>query len=367
MAFSFDKLASSLPAMIDENTSVQIVSNQPSDSWGVLNLISLFFMQPRQPTASIILERHGVKCIVDEDVIDNLSRLLESDNFHEESLERIKKMANAIIDRSGNNPNVERIRNKCRNILFKMQPTIFEMIPNEVLYMMLEELSPKERHGLARVCKLWCYLDKCLPPPLPKDTVFIGKKQWEEVFGAGCIGEVPLIPNEEYEALYTTHFKKQILLLMPEKVKEKPLNMLTLEELVKARFGRNCYNVRVCAQVLQELGKKSMTQTHWILITEEVIPESRNKSFVDQKEIIKKIDDKYDVPDYLSTIVCAIMYNLRTGKYLLPYDPWTYTRCKETYDGGQVVVGGPALGSLYISSDSFNNDSLGVLALRKLF
>lgn len=39
----------------------------------------------------------------------------------------------------------------------------FEDMPNEVIKMFLEHLSPQQRIAIARISQIWCYLGKSFP------------------------------------------------------------------------------------------------------------------------------------------------------------------------------------------------------------
>ncbi len=183
---------------------------------------------------------------------------------------------------------------------------------------------------------------------LLREIVF-GKKQWETYFGE--IGKEPPLPKDIYEILNSpcpiflgkkvreTH----MLVLIPETVNGKPLNLTTLEELVKAPKEGHAtqYSDDISGEILNdEHANQATAKSHWALMTMDVIPESRNKSYSDQHDLItelaKQTGINYEVPNVLDVAICILMHYIGDGKRLFTDDPLTCTRCQENVQGSQL-------------------------------
>ena len=84
---------------------------------------------------------------------------------------------------------------------------------------------------------------------------------------------------------------------------------------------------------------KPADQSHWVLMTTDVIPTSRNKSYAQQQQLVRKYAH-YQVPQTLEAATCILMEHVKEAKHLYSDDPWTYTRCQEQTAGSQNAVGG---------------------------
>ena len=89
----------------------------------------------------------------------------------------------------------------------------------------------------------------------------------------------------------------------------------------------------------KEHGGKPAGQSHWVLMTTDVIPTSRGKPYAQQQELVRKYAH-YQVPQTLEAATCILMEHVKEGKRLYSDDPCTYTRCQEQTAGYQNVVGG---------------------------
>ena len=56
----------------------------------------------------------------------------------------------------------------------------------------------------------------------------------------------------------------------------------------------------------KEHGAKPAGQSHWVLMTTDVIPTSRNKPYAQQQELIRKYAH-YQVPQTLEAATCILM------------------------------------------------------------
>jgi hypothetical protein len=195
--------------------------------------------------------------------------------------------------------------------------------------------------------------DVGVEPPLPADI--------DQILDAPC----PFWPGKKVSE---TH----VLVLIPQTVNEKPLNLKLLGELVQKPLQGNTtkYNYLDLGKYIDPAAPKS----HWALMTRDVIEGTRSKSYSSQQALITRYSQQtkaaYEVPTVLDAAVCIFMEYVRTGTRLYSDSPRTYTRCQEKYDPKwqQLVVGGFSAAGLRVrdSHDISNGESHGVGGLRNL-
>lgn len=186
-------------------------------------------------------------------------------------------------------------------------------------------------------------------PPLPPDI--------KEILSAPC----PFFPGKKVEE---TH----LLTLIPKTVNRNPLTLQTLGELVKKPLKGIPTQYRYFD--IGEYKHLPTESSHWVLMTRDVIPGSREKSYNDQQKVLKGCIEKkqlpYQVPTLLDATTSIFMEFLRSGTFLYSGSPGTYTRCQEKYNKDwQLVVGGFASAGLGVGYDGYDYDVIGVAALRK--
>jgi len=206
-----------------------------------------------------------------------------------------------------------------------------------------------------------------------------GKDKWEKYFGSIYEAE-PALPHNIVEILCSadpynpqkTVAETHMLFFVPTKVNRKRLNLVNFRELVKApRDGNKSDYKEFWKGIEREHGTTQSAQAQWVLMTKDVIPESRNKAYEKQKQIVEaKLD--YEVPNLLSVTVGILSYYVRTGERLFSDNQWSFTRCKETMDEKghiyHLLVGGLASDGLVFTEyrDPVFDKYIGVAALRKL-
>jgi hypothetical protein len=207
-------------------------------------------------------------------------------------------------------------------------------------------------------------------------SVAFGKAEWATYFGD--VGVEPLLPPDIGDILASpcpiysgkTIGETHMLVLIPETIKGKPLTLKSFGNLIrrpkeghKTQYGK-CRN-----RVIDQHGDTKVSNSHWVLMTKDVIPNTQNKSYEEQCEVLQTLSQKakaeYEVPRLLDATVAILMHYVSKGERLYPHDPWTYTRCQESIEGSQTAVGGffPEGLSLYYS---YFNDQYGLAGLRKL-
>jgi len=115
------------------------------------------------------------------------------------------------------------------------------------------------------------------------------------------------------------------------------------------------------------------SESHWVLMARDVIPNSRSKSYTDQQQLAQTYNKNgigYEVPKLLDTIVGIFMEYVRTGERLFSDNPWTFTRCQEIDENKgkwQMVVGGFSASGVGVYDSDFDCDAeiRGISLFRK--
>jgi len=194
-------------------------------------------------------------------------------------------------------------------------------------------------------------------PPLPLNI--------HEILGDKC----PIDPSRK---IGETHS----LYLIP------PGSLNELEERVRAygqEFfqGENPLKFRsFWGDARQEHAGVVADEPQWILITNDVLPGSRNQPYAKQEQIITDLNAKngtdYQVPTLRETVLAMFLHKITTHVSLYPEgneqngNLYTYTRVVEKIRDWHLVVGGFAPSGLSVNDhDDYDNETLGVAALRK--
>ena len=230
-----------------------------------------------------------------------------------------------------------------------------------------EKIALIEAQRVAKVTEL-----KAIKRP----SIAFGKAEWEKYFGD--VGEEPPLPDNINEILneqcsywpkgrwYGTNKVKNthLLVLIPKTVDGKPLTLNFLGELVqRPRSGGyatkyDYYN----GDVKAEFGESGISSSYWILMSKDVIPNSRSKSFEDQCKLVKLADR---VPKVLEALTAVLMHHVRSGERLYSDSSRTYSRCEEVESstGYRLAIGGFGSGGLFVSS--YYDDGSGVAVSRE--
>ena len=225
----------------------------------------------------------------------------------------------------------------CRKITDASLKAIVEHCPN------LRDLN-------LQGCKLITYaglvaVAERIPNLLPPYA--FGKAQWETYFGD--VGAEPPLPPNLREILASlcpfdrtkTVQETFLLVLVPETVNGAPLTLNRLGELVKAPKGgghATQYHKDSSDSIFKQCGDTPSRESHWVLMSRDVVPGTRDKSFADQRAIVEGFGAG-QVPTLLEAAVCILMEHVHTGNRLYSVSPLTFTRCIEKYKGYQAVIG----------------------------
>ena len=141
-------------------------------------------------------------------------------------------------------------------------------------------------------------------------------------------------------------------------------------ELAKKYFPHNIDGYKyIWSSIIDKLGDKPADESVWLLMTKDVLQESRSQSYSQQKNIVAELAETtgvpYQVPTILEAATCMLAEYSRSGRRLISDNPWTYKRCQENVQGYQTVVGGFAPAGLIVDSFDYVDDNIGVAALRK--
>jgi hypothetical protein len=106
-------------------------------------------------------------------------------------------------------------------------------------------------------------------------------------------------------------------------------------------------------------------------MTKDVLPGSRNKSYAEQQKIVAGLAEKsligYEVPGTLKFAVCILSHYFGSNIRLFNDNPWTYTRCKENFQGCPTIVGGFAPDGLRVNCNIFDDDGGFAVAAMRTF
>lgn len=212
-------------------------------------------------------------------------------------------------------------------------------------------------------------------PPTTIPAMPFGKSKWNRHFGD--IGtEPPLPPNIEQildsdcifwpgKKVRDTH----LLVLVPNKVDGKAFHLNSLYELAKSpKTGSKTKYTCYSDYVKNDLGTKG-EESHWVLMTWHVIPESRDKTYDNQKALVASHASRSGIPYVLPTALEAAtviaMHYVETGKVLYTDDKlgleYAFTRCQEKVNKNQwpVTIGAVEVGGLLIG-EYWTGDRSGV-------
>lgn len=256
-------------------------------------------------------------------------------------------------------------------------PDLINTLPVEILQMVFIKLPPLDLARGTRVCKNWFHViyDDAIQRAFFPAGAF-GQKEWATYFGD--VGEVPPLPPNIHQQLNSpcpfeptkkvkdTH----MLVLIPKSVNGRPMTLKTLKELVenprKGVKSRCEISGSLAGPHIESIGKTPLTESTWVLMTRNIIPGSRDLTFLEQIALIPAGTD-YQVPKFLEAAICIFVQNVSSQVHGFTRDPWRFTRCQEKILSHQMIIGG--LGT-YPDGLCFNNPphghGRGLALLRKL-
>lgn len=165
-----------------------------------------------------------------------------------------------------------------------------------------------------------------------------------------------------------------ILVWIPETINGKALTIENLGKLLKLQteFSSNLMGYRSWDNTARKDGFESV-KSGWILMTTHILPDSRNKSYIEQQGIVVNLNKSgqtdYRLPKAGEVIVCIIAEYLRSKKRLFDGDDgknYTYTRCQEIFGDNQVAVGGFESRGLRVAAITSDYHAVGVACILEL-
>ncbi|MBS0646237.1 MAG: hypothetical protein JSR97_06565 [Verrucomicrobia bacterium] len=219
------------------------------------------------------------------------------------------------------------------------------------------------------------------------DKSRFGQEHWETYFGK--VEDEPPLPSNLEEILnspcpfFGEKGKKvrdtHILVLIPATVSGHPLTLNYLNDLLQhprqgnaAQFHDSYEN----SMIKEYHGNQAIKQSHWVLLTRDVLPRSKHMSYKDQKKLLGTPSLKeYSIPAAIEVAICSLMEFVSSGRHLYGSNPKTYTRCSESmkdWELGdmpvQATVGNFSSNSLNVGSCGLlGNSSTGIAALRRFY
>lgn len=186
-------------------------------------------------------------------------------------------------------------------------------------------------------------------PPLPAD--------FSRIWNGPC----PIWPDKKVK---DTH----MLVYIPAR-----LTLKSLEEIAKLYFPDNSPGFRLIWDgCKKELRDRPIDKACWVLMTMDVLPNSRDKTYTAQAAMVSALAAKalasYEVPQTLEASVCILTHYCCSQKPIFSCSRITYTLCQENIRGEQIVVGGFYLKyGLVVGVHNTYSGTVGVAALRKFF
>jgi len=209
-----------------------------------------------------------------------------------------------------------------------------------------------------------------------------GAREWETLFGK--VGPAPVLPlNIENiwqsqcrafpgKKVHETH----MLVYIPTTVDEKILTLKSLGEIAKRHFSTiDAGYGYIWDPIVAELGNMAIEKSCWVLMTKDVLPESRRKNYADQQTMVDALAQRsfatYEVPRALEAAVCILAqyFGSHTASKTRVFGDslWTYTRSQDKVRGHDVAVGGFAPAGLSVDyfTAAYVDDRIGIAALLK--
>ena len=193
-----------------------------------------------------------------------------------------------------------------------------------------------------------------IEPPLPPDI--------HKILASPCL----FFPGKK---VVDTHF----LTLIPEGMTLERLEALTLNAREGHKIGFRDKDKSWAKPVLSQFGNTSSGKAHWLLMLNDVIPGSRNKTWKDQQEMAARYKPQgYELLSIIDAAHSLLLEHVQIGKRFYSDSPWTYTRCVEqvTYNSEKwpTAVGGFASAGLRVGRSSVDDyEGNGVGLARKFY
>ncbi len=255
------------------------------------------------------------------------------------------------------------------------------ILPDELVLEVFSRLTLATLGAICSISKEWERLAS--DPILLKKTIYreiaFGNAKWAQYFGKDAIkdednkDEWSSLPWKDFiedckkfKSLFPEKQAKDTLMLVRlPKTLNGELTLKNLGELIKKHFPKSDTNLSIPSIIVDKLKDKSIDKSRWVLMTTDVLPESRKKDYNEQQRIVAELVN-YEVPEILTSATCILSQYIHSQIRLFSDNPLTYTRCKEKVEDDQTIVGSfeaPGLQIDYIDNEA--TDAIGIAALQK--
>lgn len=258
-------------------------------------------------------------------------------------------------------------------------------IPGEMIMEIFSYLGLIDFIRASSTCITWnkvvaknSLLNRCV-----YNDIAFGKDKWIKYFGKGVVEndqeDFKALPKGIAKILLTRlpHSKERVmdnhmLVWIPKQIKGKDLTLVTMGELMKDKcFPKTKMGYRTIGlEILKKQGNKSLKESHWVLMTKQVLPGTIGLWKDKQMDLMRRYAEKtkiaYEVPKILEAVVCIFAEYVRTdNKTRLFSDKHSrLIRCKEKIDDIHVVVGAFDKSGLCLFSDAAGLVNSGLAVLR---
>ncbi len=245
-------------------------------------------------------------------------------------------------------------------------------IPKDIVKEILQKLeSARDIARCAGVCRSWRVLAREPEVVMAvlrriEGLTFFDDADWREHFvlpEGVSFDDLP--PFNPVTALPTIHRHLSLsiegdagvtLLTLP-----RGLTFNTLVELANApRLREGMKFSFIWDSFTEAHGDDALSSTKRIVITNNVLNETRSKSAADEKVLVKDLG--CHLPHTLEAAALCTTTFIATGVRLYNDSPWTYTHCEENVRGIQIIVGGLSAAGLKVSNsiyDCWDDDNFG--------
>lgn len=280
----------------------------------------------------------------------------------------------------------------CGNIN-EVKRDLIEVFPHELVLEVFSHLNLASLGTICCVSKVWKLLanDSNLWKLVIYREIAIGSDKWAQWFGADVVKdedkkeEFSSLPYEDFikdckkfKTIFTDRNAKESLMLVRlPKTLNGGLTLKSLGDLAKKYFPDSDKGYsHIWSAIVAEHGDRTIDKSHWVLMTKDVLPGSRNKTYNEQQKIVAELAAKslslldYEVPGMLVAATCTFAIYFDSNIRLFSKKPnsyfKTYTSCKEEIQGMQTFAGNFNEDGLVVYH--FHNkvsENLGVAAVRK--
>ena len=211
----------------------------------------------------------------------------------------------------------------------------------------------------------------------PIASITFGKADWEKYFG-DIEQEPPLPANIEEILNASCSFwpnkkvrETHLLVLIPATVNREHFTTRYLQELIQnPKSGYSTTYAAYESNTLNRALKKKSYPSHWVLMTKDVIPDSkgkiRSKLLVMVDNHIRRTGLNYEFPNVLEAATSILTYYVKTGKKLYSDQPKTFIYTQDVNNHWvELVVGGFDSIGLHVLCHNHERSCTGVVGLLK--